>query len=192
MNPTSRQFGFRSARIAGPAWNLLKTGAQMAVFWSLFLWVVPRALARLERSLDIPGFVFPASVAWTVLVLASLLGIASAVTMACQGAGTPLPIDAPRRLVVRGPYRHLRNPMAVAGLTQGACVACLLGSWFALGLVAAGLVVWNFAVRPVEERDLESCFGEAYRDYRAQVLCWIPRFPGYRPPPESGVTRRGS
>ena len=27
------------------------------------------------------------------------------------GCGTPAPFDPPRHLVVRGPYRYLRNPM---------------------------------------------------------------------------------
>ncbi len=33
------------------------------------------------------------------------------------GKGTPLPIDAPKKLVVRGLYRYKRNPMYVAVLT---------------------------------------------------------------------------
>jgi hypothetical protein len=30
-------------------------------------------------------------------------------TMAARGDGTPLPFAAPNRLVVAGPYRHLRE-----------------------------------------------------------------------------------
>ena len=32
------------------------------------------------------------------------------------GRGTPLPIDEPRKLVVRGPYRYVRNPMYIGVL----------------------------------------------------------------------------
>ena len=178
---------FRQAREAGPAWNLAKTGLQILIFWTVFLVLIPRVLLSVERSWGVDPLVVPVgdAVLWTVLVLASALGLVSGFLMAVHGAGTPLPLDAPRRLVVVGPYRYVRNPMAIAGLTQGACVALLMQSWLALGMVPAGFVVWNYIVRPLEERHLESLFGEAYRQYRRNVRCWIPRF---RALPASDVT----
>ena len=44
--------------------------------------------------------------------------------MAVTGRGTPLPFDAARDLVVSGPYRLVRNPMVVAGLTQSLASRC--------------------------------------------------------------------
>ena len=96
-------------------------------------------------------------------------------TMAVVGRGTPLPTDCPRHLVVAGPYRWVRNPMAVAGLTQGLAVGLGLGSWWMPVAVLAGGLLWNYAVRPVEEEHLEQLFGDQYREYRAQVNCWWPR-----------------
>ena len=91
------------------------------------------------------------------------------------GEGTLSPLDSTRRLVVRGPYRHVRNPMI-----SGAC-CILLGeaAWFkSLPLlwvfVAAALL--NVVYIPlVEERDLEQRFGEDYRAYKRNVPRWIPR-----------------
>lgn len=165
---------FRRAKPASPRWNLVKTGTQIAVFWSVLLLAIPLALVEVERAIAVPSFDFPVPLAWTILVVASALGLWSGATMAVDGEGTPLPLDAPRRLVVRGPYRYVRNPMAIAGLTQGACVSCLLGSWLSLAYVAAGFAVWNYIVRPLEERELDLEFGDAYRRYRDEVRCWIP------------------
>ena len=39
----------------------------------------------------------------------------------------------------------------------------------------AGAVLWHIAVRPVEESDLNSRFGDAYNDYQRRVRLWIPR-----------------
>jgi protein-S-isoprenylcysteine O-methyltransferase Ste14 len=170
---------FERAAPASTTWNVAKTAAQVAVFWSLFLYVIPQGLVALERRLGFSAFDFPPDAAWVIFLLASVIGLSSGFAMATHGQGTPLPWDAPRRLVVRGPYRYVRNPMAIAGLTQGACVAALLGSWLSLGLVAAGFVVWNFGVRPLEERDLDAQFGDDYRRYCLAVRCWIPRVRAY-------------
>lgn len=178
---------FRYARPAAPGWNLAKTLGQIAAFWLLFLVVIPSALVALEQTWGVTPFAFPTALAWIVLLLASGLGLLSGITMALQGEGTPLPLDAPHHLVVQGPYRHVRNPMAVAGLTQGTCVACLLGSWLSLGLVAVGFVVWNHGVRPIEERELEARYGAPYLRYRSAVRCWIPRIRGYRVSEDAGA-----
>jgi protein-S-isoprenylcysteine O-methyltransferase Ste14 len=168
---------FRQGRVAGAGWNVTKTLLQIVVFWSTFLVLIPRGLVALESASGIAPLVAPVSraVLWIVLLLASALGLTSGVMMAVSGAGTPLPLDAPRRLVVRGPYRYVRNPMAIAGLTQGACAALLFESWLALAMVPAGFVVWNYIVRPLEERHLESMFGDEFRRYARDVRCWLPR-----------------
>ncbi|MEG8036617.1 methyltransferase [Sphingomonas sp. LR61] len=76
-----------------------------------------------------------------VLALASALGIASAAAMSTKGAGTPLPSASANRLVVAGPYRSVRNPMALAGITQGVAVGLLLGLWMVVVYALAGSTV---------------------------------------------------
>jgi protein-S-isoprenylcysteine O-methyltransferase Ste14 len=112
------------------------------------------------------------------------LGLTSSVIMAVRGRGTPLPADCPRELVVAGPYRYLRNPMAVAGLAQGVAVGIVVGSPAVIVYALVGGPVWHVFVRPWEEEDLERRFGEPYRLYRAAVRYLLPRFPGYRPSPD--------
>lgn len=166
---------FRRAQPAATSALLLRTFVQLTVFWGVFLFIVPPAIARVERSFAL-DFALPTqrAVAVGVFLVASALGVGSAWTMVTVGRGTPLPLDGPRELVARGPYAVVRNPMAVAGLAQGAGVGLWLGSWLVLAYVVAGGVLWHLFVRPAEEADLLATFGDAYRAYRARVPLWLP------------------
>ncbi|MEM6337020.1 MAG: isoprenylcysteine carboxylmethyltransferase family protein, partial [Bacteroidota bacterium] len=75
---------------------------------------------------------------------------------------------------VRGPYRCVRNPMAVGGLSQGLAVGLWLGAWSVFAYVVAGGLLWHVFVRPIEEADLAARFGSRYEAYRRRVRCWIP------------------
>ena len=173
-------FAFRPAtsrpKAAG---HVASTFGQIVFFWGFFLVVVPWAIAVLEQRWDLalpfPPFAGPVGTA--VLVLASALGIWSAVVMSTRGDGTPLPAAMPNRLVIAGPYRWIRNPMAVAGIVQGAAVGIILQSWLVVAYAVAGSLVWNYAVRPLEESDLRKRFGEEFERYCDTVRCWIPRVP---------------
>ena len=58
-----------------------------------------------------------------LFVVFSSIGVWSAVVMSRIGKGTPLPLDHASDLVVVGPYKYVRNPMAVSGIGQGLAVA---------------------------------------------------------------------
>ena len=94
---------------------------------------------------------------------------------AVRGQGTPLPLDPPKRLVVEGPYRVVRNPMywAVASVMLGEAVvfhSLALAEW-ALGFfAAAGLFVLVY-----EEPALRKKFCEEYDAYCRNVPRWLPR-----------------
>ena len=99
---------------------------------------------------------------------------------AVRGRGTPAPFDPPRRLVIAGPYRYVRNPMYLAAelilLGQAAlfAVPALVGYAALFGLAAHAFVVGY------EERALAHRFGEEYAEYRATVPRWVPRKRGSR------------
>lgn len=179
-------FAFRPAVIQPTAaTHVASTFGQIVLFWGFFLVVMPFALAFLEQrwavALPFPSFAGPAGAA--VLVLASALGVWSAAVMSTLGEGTPLPSAMPNRLVIAGPYRWIRNPMAVAGIVQGTAVGLILQSWLVVAYAVLGSLVWNYAVRPLEEADLEERFGEEFRHYRDTVRCWIPQIPKAQPSP---------
>jgi len=88
------------------------------------------------------------------------------------GRGTQAPFDPPRRLVVRGPYRLVRNPMYL-----GAGVAMLGAALFyqsiplALYVLAFFLATHLFVIA-YEEPTLNRTFGPEYRAYLGSVRRW--------------------
>ena len=56
--------------------------------------------------------------------------------------------------------------MAVAGIVQGVAVGIILQSWLVVAYAVAGSLVWNYAVRPLEESDLRKRFGDEFQQYR--------------------------
>jgi protein-S-isoprenylcysteine O-methyltransferase Ste14 len=165
---------FRQAAPSTARSLVTRTALQVVVFWGVFLFVLPPFIARFDRLVAGAPGIPRLTAAALLFVVASSLGIASALAMVLQGRGTPLPIDGPRHLVVRGPYARVRNPMAVAGLAQGAAVALWLGSPLVLAYVIAGGVLWHGFVRPLEESHLLATFGAEYGAYRARVPLWLP------------------
>ncbi len=117
---------------------------------------------------------------------ASLLGglvlfAASQRRFASDGEGTLAPWDPPRRLVVSGPYRYVRNPMISGVLFILIGEAAMLRSaahalWAAFFLAANVLVITLY-----EEPRLTEVFGDAYRNYRANVPRVVPRLSPWRP-----------
>jgi len=168
--------GFRVASEAPTAQHIAMTCTQIVVFWSVFLFVLPAGVQAIEQSLELPAMNLSAPY-WTggvLFGLASCLGLTSAMVMAVRGRGTPLPLQTAREFVVVGPYRWVRNPMALAGITQGVAAGIWRDSSLVVLYALAGAVLWHNVARPPEERDLQKRFGTAFTNYRDAVGIWIP------------------
>jgi protein-S-isoprenylcysteine O-methyltransferase Ste14 len=168
---------FRPAPERTAAHNLAVTLAQTSVFWLAFIVVGPWVLAEIERSLALPTFPVQQGFGLVVAAAMGVLNLWSGWTMAVIGRGTPFPTQTARELVVRGPYRFVRNPMALGGLGVAAGVGLARGSAVTLLYAVAGGVLWHLVARPMEERDLAARFGPPYERYRAAVRCWWPGRP---------------
>jgi protein-S-isoprenylcysteine O-methyltransferase Ste14 len=91
------------------------------------------------------------------------------------GEGTLAPWDPTRRMVVVGPYRHVRNPMIVGVLAVLAGEAALFGSPPLLIWCAIFFAGNDLFFRLHEEPRLEERFGDEYRAYKRDVPRWLPR-----------------
>ncbi|HTT69313.1 MAG TPA: isoprenylcysteine carboxylmethyltransferase family protein [Gemmatimonadales bacterium] len=134
--------------------------------------------ARVLRWSGIVGPV-PGGVLGVAGVVAGAAGAGLAVwcvlTFALVGKGTPAPFDPPRRLVARGPYGVVRNPMYVGAGLALAGAALVYRSVALLGFAAAFLVVCHLFVLVYEEPTLRRMFGGEYQDYCNRVGRWWPR-----------------
>ncbi len=168
---------FREANEASFAWNYTKTMLQTVVMWSTFLVVGPWLVHRLAEAVNVVSFNGSTTIGLALFIAGGSLGLRSGYVMARIGEGTPLPVDTARRLVIAGPYRWIRNPMAVAGTIQSFAVGIVLGSPAVFVATIFSAWLWHVWVRPAEEADLQRRFGQPYSDYRQTVRCWIPKVP---------------
>jgi len=97
------------------------------------------------------------------------------------GRGTPAPWDPPERLVIRGPYRHVRNPMITGALLILFAEAIFFQSWPIAVWMVFFFIGNTIYFRFIEENGLEERFGDDYRQYKAQVPRWIPRIKPWNP-----------
>jgi len=100
---------------------------------------------------------------------------------ATEGQGTLAPWDPPRALVVRGPYRYVRNPM-ISGV-----LLVLLGE--SLVLHSAAHALWTLCflglnllyIPLIEEPQLARRFGASYQEYCRHVPRVVPRLRPWTP-----------
>jgi len=92
------------------------------------------------------------------------------------GKGTLAPCNPPQKLVVRGVYRHVRNPMITGVLCILLGEAIFFGSEPLLGLFGFGLILNLIYIPLAEEPGLAKRFGDDYLLYKKNVPRWIPRF----------------
>lgn len=109
-----------------------------------------------------------------VAAAGGLLAVGCVLTFAVAGGGTPAPFDPPRRLVVRGPYGVVRNPMYLgAALALGGASAVYRSAALA-GYAAGFALATHLFVVLYEEPALRRAFGSEYEAYTRRVARWLP------------------
>jgi protein-S-isoprenylcysteine O-methyltransferase Ste14 len=116
-----------------------------------------------------------------LLALGVGLFIASLQRFAGEGRGTLAPWDPPSRLVVRGPYRYVRNPMISGVVLVLVGEALVLGSRPQLEWALLFLGINAVYIPLIEEPMLQQRFGADYREYRRHVPRLMPRLRPWTP-----------
>jgi len=147
----------------------------------LFTLVVPASVGVYVPLLLVRGHLRSSGIALFValvpFVIATGMYAWSVWNFAVRGKGTPLPLDAPKRLVIQGPYRYTRNPMYVA-LLSALLGWLLLYPTTVLAAYAVGVATSvSLFVIGYEEPHLRRLFGADYDAYTSRVPRWLPRIP---------------
>jgi len=133
------------------------------------------------QILSSTGVMKPAAIGvWQVAgallaVSGATLALTCILTFVFVGRGTPAPFDPPRRLVVRGPYRLVRNPMYLSAGLALAGAGIFYQSIPLLGYAALFLFITHLFVVLYEEPILRRTFDKDYEAYRRRVDRWWPK-----------------
>ena len=110
------------------------------------------------------------------IVMGAAVSLKCAWDFALKGRGTPSPVDPPKELLVRGPYRYMRNPMYTGIILILFGEALLFCSRHLLLYGIVMLAAFHLFVILYEEPALTKKFGDSYQNYCQDVPRWLPKF----------------
>ncbi len=158
----------------GNFWLGIKSIAMTILFPGFVAGLIPFGFILQE---DIPGvnlWTFAQFLAAAVVLFGLAILLRCVWEFAHHGQGTLAPFDEPVTLVIKGMYKHVRNPMYV-----GVYLILLGEAWF---FWSSGIFIWtlvfilasNVVVIAFEEPRLRRKYGKDYEAYCKEVGRWIP------------------
>lgn len=135
--------------------------------------VIPSIIVKINVSYAMVQPFFPRILG----LLATLAGLS--ICLWCfwvfinKGKGTPSPFDPPKKLVIVGLYRYVRNPMYIGIILIVLGEVILYSSLLLMLYLGMLLVIFHIGVVYYEEPRLKAEFGETYDKY----LISVPRWP---------------
>jgi protein-S-isoprenylcysteine O-methyltransferase Ste14 len=144
------------------------------------IWLAQRYGVRLLPPAGAGDSVIQA-LGWLLLAAGLLLCGASLYQIAARGLERWAPWDPARQLVLRGPYRFVRNPMISGAIFVLFGEALVLQSLPHALWAVAFLLLSLFYVPVLEEPQLEARYGDEYRRYLRHVPRFLPRLRPWSP-----------
>ncbi|MDA2925077.1 isoprenylcysteine carboxylmethyltransferase family protein [Acidobacteria bacterium AH-259-L09] len=155
-------------------------------FIALWVWLAI-SLRPLDARLGLLLPIWVRPIGAVLAVTGALLALSCVILFVKRGRGTPAPFDPPREFVATGPYRLVRNPMYIGGLSLILGFGLILRSASISALALIFFVVMHLFVMLYEEPALENRFGSSYLTYKRSVPRWLPSRATRSPPDSRGV-----
>jgi protein-S-isoprenylcysteine O-methyltransferase Ste14 len=147
------------------------------VFWLVIPFLIIVVSSYIDQRFPLPEFYYGLVnlfIGLVFMVVGWLLANWTVKVQFSLGKGTPIPLLATQKLIVKGPYTYCRNPMALGTAFFYLGVAIWLGSISAVGLgliYPAGILIY---IKLIEEKELEDRFGSEYLAYKRNTPFLIP------------------
>jgi len=142
--------------------------------------------ASLPIRIAISGFdPFPVEIGnlrligWIPIILGALAILWCYGVFNFVGKGTPWPFAPPKKLLVAGLYRYVRNPMESGIILVLFGEALLFESSAIVLYMIFGFLLLHLKQVLIEEPGLRRRFGKTYEQYCKLVPRWIPRLKAY-------------
>lgn len=154
--------------------NTLKTILYMGSMHGFFTFYFPCLLASQSKQIFDAGIF--RLLAFPLWFLGIYIIIHCSIDVIRRGKGTPAHLDPPKRLIVNGLYRRVRNPIYLGALLVHLGYITWFGSRLLIAYFIFFIIAFHLLILLIEEPILKHTFGKEYEDYMNSVPRWIPRF----------------
>ena len=150
-----------------------------AIFFGLFTTLFVVAALLVDKFLNLPHLV-PGSLNISLslpVILCGLFLIGWSAFQFLKEKGTPVPFNPPPRLVTKGPFAFVRNPMITGVFILLLGLGILIRSVSLVFLFTPLFILFNYwELKAIEEPELVKRLGDEYVDYRKRTPMFIPAF----------------
>jgi len=145
------------------------------LFFPALLFIIPKLY--LDRWLQLPTFLTPVIrglLGGSLLTIGLIFIVWSIRAQRELGKGTPMPLMATQNLVVQKPYLYCRNPIFFGVINLFFGISILFNSISSLVMVLIFSVIILLYTKLIEEKELETRFGDEYLSYKNRTPFIIP------------------
>ncbi len=145
------------------------------IFIFIFILFTPYLLIQINELLVLPHLSYPVlKIFGIILAIISFLIITQSFWFFhFFGKGTPVPIEPPKKLVIKGLYKYSRNPMYISYMMIALSLFLYFGYILLFAYFLFAIIVIHLAVVYFEEPRLKKRFSKDYLDYFNKIPRWL-------------------